>query len=145
MDRQQRIRMAGLGGALVLGAVLLLLAFSPRMGLRPRTAPARPAQGAADSPRRPAPVPGLAPASAGRSELVDGLNSPQGSVHADLRLIDGVFNAYRGALRTGNPVGENVEITAALMGRNKLGFAFIPADCPGHNARGELSDRWGSP
>jgi hypothetical protein len=79
------------------------------------------------------------------SRLADGLNSPSGDVRADLRLVDQLFVAYRSALRTGNPIGENAEITAALRGRNKLGFAFIPADNPAINAQGELCDRWGTP
>ena len=71
--------------------------------------------------------------------------SPSGDVHADLRLVNEIFIAYRSALRTGNPVGENSEITAALAGRNRLGYAFIPADSPAINAKGELCDRWGTP
>jgi hypothetical protein len=59
--------------------------------------------------------------------------------------VNAVFVAYRGAIRAGNPVGENNEITASLMGRNKLGYAFIPPDCPAVNSRGELCDRWGTP
>jgi hypothetical protein len=79
------------------------------------------------------------------SHLADGLNSPTGDVHADLRIINGIFNAYRNALRNGNPIGENSEITAALTGKNKLGFAFIPKDSPAINSKGELCDRWGKP
>jgi hypothetical protein len=59
--------------------------------------------------------------------------------------VNAIFLAYQGALHSGNPVGENSEITAALRGRNRLGFAFIPVDCPAINAKGELCDRWGSP
>ena len=79
------------------------------------------------------------------SQLAVGLNSPTGDVHADLRIVDQIFVAYRAALHNGNPVGENNEITAALTGRNKLGFAFIPKDCPAINSKGELCDRWGKP
>ena len=79
------------------------------------------------------------------SHLADGLNSPTGDIHADLRIINAIFNAYRGSVRSGNPVGENSEITAALAGRNKLGFAFIPKNCPAINSKGELCDRWGKP
>jgi hypothetical protein len=80
-----------------------------------------------------------------RSRLADNLNSRSGDVHSDLRLVNEIFIAYRGATRMEDPVGENVEITAALRGRNKLGYAFIPADCPAINAKGELCDRWGTP
>jgi len=86
-----------------------------------------------------------APSSSERSQLVEGLNSPSGDIHADLRMIDQVFLAYRSGTRQLNPIGENREITAALTGKNKLGFAFIPPDCPAINAKGELCDRWGTP
>ncbi len=79
------------------------------------------------------------------SELADKLNSPATDIHADLRLLHELFVAYRGAVHGLNPVGENVDITAVLTGRNELGFAFIPADHPAINARGELCDRWGTP
>jgi hypothetical protein len=80
-----------------------------------------------------------------RSHLTDNLNSPATDVHSDLRLVNEIFIAYRGALRSGNPVGENAEITAVLTGHNKLGFAFIPKDCAAVNRKGELCDRWGTP
>jgi hypothetical protein len=131
--------------ALALGLALVLLVFQPRL------APVRRALLALRS-REHASLAGTqaagqaAPAAAGgRSELADGLNSPTGDVHADLRLVNEIFVAYRGALHSGNPVGENAEITAALKGRNRIGFAFIPPDCPALNARGELCDRWGTP
>jgi hypothetical protein len=79
------------------------------------------------------------------SHLADGLNSPTADVHSDLRLVNAIFDAYRSSVRSGNPVGENSEITAALTGRNKLGFAFIPKDSPAINSKGELCDRWGKP
>ena len=44
-----------------------------------------------------------------------------------------------------NPIGDNEDITAVLTGRNALGFAFIPKDCPAIDASGELCDRWGTP
>lgn len=143
-----RIRMVLAGWGLVLGIILLVLLLGPG---RFRRSP-----GAASTPQQaisPAAAPGRAPGAGpppaasegGRSELADGLNSPAGSVRADLRIIDGIFNAYRSALRSGNPIGENAEITAALDGRNRLGFAFLPADCPAINAKGELCDRWGTP
>jgi hypothetical protein len=79
------------------------------------------------------------------SQLAVGLNSPTGDARTDLRIVNQVFDAFRAALHNGNPVGENSEITAALTGRNRLGFAFIPKDCPAINSKGELCDRWGRP
>jgi hypothetical protein len=142
----KRIRVALFLSALVLG-VIVAIVLGPRIGLgRPGTA-ARPST--------PAKAPGaygqnaarVAPAAGpdGRSELADGLNSPAGSVQADLRMIDHIFIAYRSALHMGNPIGDNKDITAVLKGRNKLGFEFIPADNPAINAKGELCDRWGTP
>jgi hypothetical protein len=79
------------------------------------------------------------------SHLADALNSPSTDINADLRLLDSIFAQYRSAMHGGNPVGENAEITAALTGRNSLGFAFIPKNLPAIDTRGELCDRWGTP
>jgi hypothetical protein len=140
----ERIRIGLFGAALLAGVVVLLLVLRPRVG--PLHLAVAALQGrAADLASHPGSAGALDAAVRERSQLADGLNSPSGDVHADLRLVNAIFNAYRGALRTGNPVGENSEITAALRGRNKLGFAFIPVDCPAVNAKGELCDRWGTP
>jgi hypothetical protein len=141
----QRIRTGLFGAALAFGVALLLLAFHPRLAplgrfftaLRPRAhAPAAPREATAGAP---------AAGSEERSRLADDLNSTTGDVHSDLRLVNEIFIAYRGAVRSGNPVGENSEITRVLMGRNRLGFAFIPPDNPAINSKGELCDRWGTP
>jgi len=97
----------------------------------------------------PSPVPSVsdkssAPAEA-PSHLADALNAPDSDIHSDLRIVNAIFEHYRGATHGADPVGENREITAALTGRNKLGFAFIPRDCSALNAQGELCDRWGTP
>jgi len=140
----QRIRFAFFGSALVLA--VLLLVFVPRMARRqPGIIGAKPpapaaAYGSNSATRAPAAAGGEEP-----SRLADGLNSPTGNARSDMRLIDQMFIAYRSALRTGNPVGENREITAALTGKNELGFAFIPPGNPAINSKGELCDRWGTP
>jgi len=107
----------------------------------------RPAPAAAYPRPAPAPLPAGAKPYAGEepSELTRGLNSPGTDVQSDLRLVNGIFLAYRSATHGLDPVGENAEITAVLRGKNRLGFAFIPAGCPAVNTRGELCDRWGSP
>jgi hypothetical protein len=140
----QRIRMGLFGAALLAGVVVLLLLLRPRIGPLSRavTTLEERASAAGAAPH----VPIAAAAAVGeRSHLADFLNSPRTDVHSDLRIINAIFIAYRGAVHQENPVGENVEITAVLKGRNKLGFAFIPPDCPALNAKGELCDRWGSP
>lgn len=63
----------------------------------------------------------------------------------DVKLLHNVFLSFRSALKTGNPVGTNREITRALSGRNRMGLAYIAPDHPAINERGQLCDRWGSP
>ncbi|HEY4988431.1 MAG TPA: hypothetical protein VII09_01415 [Opitutaceae bacterium] len=140
-----RIRTGLFGAAIAAGLILLLLVYRPRLAPLGRAVPAlRTRELEAEARPNPTRSAGTA-GTQERSRLVDELNSPQGDIHADLRLINEVFAAYRGSVRAENPVGENGEITAVLAGRNRLGFAFIPADSPAINAKGELCDRWGSP
>jgi hypothetical protein len=142
----QRIRTGLLVSALAAALALLLLVFQPGFApLRRAILALRSRPHAAQAGSSAAPSSAPAAGAEERSRLADDLNSPSGDVHADLRLINEIFIAYRGAVRSGNPVGENSEITAALKGRNKLSFAFIPPDNPAINPKGELCDRWGTP
>jgi hypothetical protein len=141
--------LAALAGAALL--VLLAIVFWPH------DQPSLPASVAGPAPvtvapsaTRPNEVPGTnssGPAAMGeRSELADQLNSPAQDIHADLRLVAGIFDAFRSNFpHAGNPIGNNAEITAVLTGNNPLHVAFIPPDHPAINARGELCDRWGRP
>jgi hypothetical protein len=139
----QRIRIGIFGAALATGVVLLLVVFHPRLAPIWRgISPLRQHAAAETAAGRPA-LAASASDPAGRSTLADDLNSPRTDVHSDLRLVNEIFLAYRSAVRDGDPVGENAEITAVLKGRNKVGFAFIPPDSPALNAKGELCDRWG--
>jgi len=80
-----------------------------------------------------------------RSHLADDLNAPNGAIARDLAVLDAVFSAWQTNFpMTGNPVGENAEIAAALTGANPLKLALIPPDHPAVNSRGELCDRWGT-
>ena len=46
----------------------------------------------------------------------------------------------------GVPAGEdNAAVVNALTGNNPARLAFLPPDDPAINARGELTDRWGTP
>jgi hypothetical protein len=136
-------------GAAALALVAALGLLVPRLGRvlarSPLPTPTQPRAAAQAPAAQPVAVelPSSAPEESSR--LADGLNSPSGDIHADLRIVNHIFVAYRAALHNGNPVGENSEITAALTGRNRLGFAFIPKDCPAINSKGELCDRWGRP
>lgn len=74
------------------------------------------------------------------------LNAPGGTLRHDLEVLNELFVNYQTNFpQTGNPVGENAEITAALTGANPAGFAFVPKNHPAINAAGELCDRWGTP
>lgn len=78
--------------------------------------------------------------------IVAPLNRPDSTVARDLETLTHLLDAWRSNFpRDGNPVGENAEITAALVGENSLGLALIPKNHPAINARGELCDRWGTP
>lgn len=136
--------------ALLAAAALagLFLIWAPPSRRAPR-APAAASGGPGAAAPSPAPAqdgtaPDNPPADA-PSQLAEDLNSPRTDIHADLRLLNDLFMHYRSAVREQNPVGENAEITAALTGRNRLGFAFVPKGHPAINARGELCDRWGTP
>ncbi|MES2694990.1 MAG: hypothetical protein V4773_16075 [Verrucomicrobiota bacterium] len=103
--------------------------------------PATPAtlRPSAASTATPEPDPALAPASYP-------LNSPTTDIRADLRLVSETIDTFRSNFpKDGNPVGNNAEITAALTGKNKLRFPFIPPKHPAINRHGELCDRWGTP
>lgn len=91
-------------------------------------------------------APGALMADSDRSHLADNLNSPSGTIQADLRIVEDILATFRTNFpREGNPVGTNAEIVAVLTGKNKLGLALIPADHPAINKIGELCDRWGTP
>jgi hypothetical protein len=79
-------------------------------------------------------------------QLADQLNAPDRSAAQDLDVLASFMDLYTRAFKSGNPVGENMDITAAITGTanpNKPGRLFPPK----HNAirKGQLVDRWGSP
>jgi len=74
------------------------------------------------------------------------LNAPNANVARDLDIVQQLLDAWRSNFpHEGNPIGENVDITAALLGDNRLGLALVPKDHRALNSRGELCDRWGTP
>jgi hypothetical protein len=74
------------------------------------------------------------------------LNAPGHDIRTDLKLVGETIETFRSNFpHDGNPAGSNAEITAALTGKNKLRFAFIPPTHPAINRDGELCDRWGTP
>jgi hypothetical protein len=89
---------------------------------------------------------GAAPYSDADFPIAAPLNSQKSTIAGDLEIMSQIFEAWLSNFpRDGNPVGENAEITAALMGENRLGLALIPKGHPAVNAKGELCDRWGTP
>ncbi|MBL9189058.1 MAG: hypothetical protein JNK23_16355 [Opitutaceae bacterium] len=112
---------------------------APPSGATPAVAPS---PAGSPSPKTPGPP----PPALERSTLADTLNSPATDIRADLRLVADILDTFRTNFpQSGNPVGANFEITAALTGKNKLGFALIPPDHRAINREGELCDRWGTP
>jgi hypothetical protein len=78
--------------------------------------------------------------------VVGGFLDPAGSAMRDLEIMSEVFETWQSNFPgDGNPGGENHEITAALVGKNRLNLELIPADHPAINQAGELCDRWGTP
>lgn len=71
-------------------------------------------------------------------------NSPDTTVDDDLGTLELVIGEFR-KQNGGNPVGENVEIAAALLGDNPKKLAYLPSKGPFLNADGQLIDRWGTP
>ncbi len=94
----------------------------------------------------------VAPANLGRPSIPDRespiareLNSPEGSIEEDLKIVHLCLREFREIVRQGNPVGTNEEITRSLSGRNPRLFAPLPADHSAISPDGELLDRWGTP
>lgn len=78
--------------------------------------------------------------------LADQLNAPGQTPQQDLQTVAAFIELYRRAFKSGNPVGENMDITTALTGTadpKRPGRVFPPR----HNAirGGQLVDRWGTP
>ncbi len=73
------------------------------------------------------------------------LNAPDRSAADDIATLGILLGEFRRNLG-GNPVGDNDEITAALLGRNPKRVACLPA-AGDHflDSGGRLVDRWGTP
>lgn len=125
-------------GSLLLGIILLLR--------RPESPPPLPP--ATESRRVPPPPPSIEETrEITRLPIADDivpLNSPDTNAEEDLATIELLFSEYR-KHQGGNPIGENDEITAALLGRNQKHLSYLPDKGPHLNASGQLIDRWGTP
>ncbi len=74
------------------------------------------------------------------------LNSPDASPQEDAVIIGDLIRAFRRTAK-GNPVGDNDEITAQLLGRDPRApaVALIDPRNPAIDRQGRLVDRWGTP
>ncbi len=134
-----------LAAAILLGiAALFFLRSSPTPA---PTAPLSPPPAATPTVTQPSTLGAQPPADQPpASPIADALNAPDGTLRRDLEILNELFVAFHTNFpRLGNPVGENSEITAALLGDNPAQFPFLPRTHRALNARGELCDRWGTP
>jgi hypothetical protein len=80
-----------------------------------------------------------------RPPLANQLGAPGTPPEKESRIVLDVLNAYRRTFGT-YPTGEsNRQIVNALLGTNAQNLPFIPLDHPRLNARGEITDAWGTP
>lgn len=78
------------------------------------------------------------------AETASSLNTPANTPADDISILSLMVSEY-GKIFAGNPVGENDEITSALMGNNPKRLAFLPKDGSFLDSTGRLIDRWGTP
>lgn len=98
----------------------------------------RPATAAPELSYEPASEPAPHNASSDGFQLAAGTNNP------DLVALAGTVRDFRAALGE-NPVGNNAEITRALLGDNPRHTQFLSPEAAVTNPAGELLDRWGHP
>ncbi len=77
------------------------------------------------------------------AELSASLNREGESAEQNLQALDQLLLMYRRGFGE-NPVGQNEDIVAALLGENAKRAAYLPRDCPAIKD-GRLVDRWGTP
>jgi hypothetical protein len=78
------------------------------------------------------------------AEAAATLNSADTLPADDLSTLDLLFTEFR-KNHGGNPVGENEEITAVLLGGNLKHLSYLPASGRFLDGTGKLIDRWGTP
>lgn len=135
----KRIAWLALAAAL---AVLAFYIFRPREETPALLPP--PPQASEAPPARTAPEPRAAITVMPIAETASTLNDPASTPADDLSTLRLMVSDY-GRIFGGNPVGENEEIAAALMGANPKRLAFLPQQGTFLDASGRLIDRWGTP
>lgn len=76
-------------------------------------------------------------------ELSAALRNPEGPPEDELGAVGQLLYFHRQAFGE-NPVGDNGDVVAVLLGSNAKRAAWLPADC-GAIVEGKLVDRWGTP
>ncbi len=77
------------------------------------------------------------------SSLIAKLNTPEGTLEDDLKLIKSVFMHYRTVFKQ-NPIGSQQDIVAILSGKNAQEIEYLPKSHPALKAD-KLYDRNGVP
>jgi hypothetical protein len=78
------------------------------------------------------------------AETAASLNSPETTAAEDIATLDLLISQFR-KHQGGNPVGENDEITAALLGKNPKNLGYLSENGSYIDSGGRLTDRWGTP
>ncbi len=71
-------------------------------------------------------------------------NAPDSDIHQDIAAIQQLFFHYA-KHQSSHPNGDNIMITAALLGENEKRIRYIDPSSSWISAQGELLDRWGTP
>lgn len=77
------------------------------------------------------------------NDLAATLNRPDEAPETQLQAVEQVLYLFRQGLGE-NPVGQNEDIVAALLGDNPKRAAYLPNNSPAIK-EGKLVDQWGSP
>ena len=75
------------------------------------------------------------------------LHSPDTDGKVDVSALQATLTGLAQSLQGDlPPIGDDRDLARALLGRNRDGLAFLPADSPAYDsATGHLKDRWGTP
>jgi hypothetical protein len=81
------------------------------------------------------------------NRILEAYGSDSAKPEADLNAISHVLLNFSRLVKGPNPLplGANEEITAALMGKNKVQLVFLKRPCKAVNELGQMIDRWGTP
>ena len=125
--------------ALILGLLALVVWILQRE--EAKTPPPPPVENATAS-EEASPLPAIETLSIA-TELSSTLSKPDGPPEDEIQAVAQILYVYRQGFGE-NPVGQNEDVVAALLGANEKRTAYLPSDSP-FIVGGKLVDRWGSP